>query len=810
MKEFLKIPCSEQRLVDGSIVILDRFPNTKWIVHNDWYTYQNVRYNGWHFSSIPSRTILPCSDRDLCHLVVISGGDCDCGCDCRPKPPHPHPHPPQPGPGPDPKPEPGPHPPRPEPPTDDCHNPQKYYGGVHYPAGALIYLEYGDIYQATCNFRSSWNGASVADNLKTDIQSGYLVKVPNTIADKLNERIDSAFHELDETNERISDVETIRFAFNFSEVFEGEIGEDGVLTRAMAEKYLDLLDPPIKPRIGIYFKNTDKNSPTTGHVFTYYTHPTDSSKLIFIDDIMDTHVKIDGKVDKTVAGEGGRIVKNFEISKSNRVDGIRVKKDMLSLENGSTEEVNDLSTYEELGIASKQSLDDLSKTVDTKANSDDVGAALDDKVDKTIAGEDSRVLTSATVSNNAGDGIVLETKNLSLEDGSKVDKSSRVTLNEMGAVSQETFNEYKTATATTTDARNQEVNEALDARVEKSKIGNEVIKSVEHSGIAAGGIVTKTTKVDPSTGTSTVETAELTAKQLGVATAKQVTDLQAQIDAVRGGLLRYEVDFDEVFGTAAPTKTDVDGYFTGLGVMPYVGTAIINNNSNQSTYKHVFTYYIDETVSPVVDPDTGEVTYKLKLVDDGPDNISTASEDTLGGVRGAGDISVDSDGNMHIKSGTVNKNELGEDVTAELADAVKKSESKSLCDGVEVTGTGDGIKAATNFTEYAGADSLPDKQKSKNWTVSLNDMGAFSKEDAKNKLDKVSGAIENHVAVFDADGNIKDAGEGIPDLEPKMDKVKTAIEGHIAVFDATGNVVDSGKTLGDMAPQWVDYDPADK
>lgn len=297
MKEFLKIPCSEQRLVDGSVVILDRFPNTKWIVHNGWYTYQNVRYNGWHFSSIPSRTILPCSDRDLCHLIVISGGDC--GCDCRPEP----------------------HPPRPEPPIDDCYNPQRYYGGVHYPAGALIYLEYGDIYQATCSFRSSWNGASVADNLKTDIQSGYLVKVPNTIADS--------------------------------------------------------------------------------------------------------------------------------------------------------------------------------------------------KVDKTIAGEAGRVLTSAKFSDNAGDGIVLETENLSLEDGSKVDKSSRVTLS---------------------------------------------------------------------------------------------------------------------------------------------------------------------------------------------------------------------------------------------------------------------------------------------------DMGAFSKEDAKNKLDKVSGAIENHVAVFDADGNIKDAGEGIPDLEPKMDKVKTATEGHIAVFDATGNVVDSGKTLDDMTPQWVDYD----
>lgn len=426
-------------------------------------------------------------------------------------------------------------------------------------------------------------------------------------------------------------------------------------------------------------------------------------------------------------------------------------------------------------------------------------------IENATVGDDGKVVQAITI-NGDDNGIAITQVKLSLEDGSTITSSIQISLKDMGTVSENEFNEYKTATATSTDARNQEVDNALNARVEKTKIGSEVVKSVEHTGIAAGGIITKTTKVDPSTGESAVETAELTAEQLGVATAKQATDLQAQIDTIRGGLLRYEVDFNEVFGTATPTKTDVDGYFTGLHVIPYVGTAIINNNHNQSTYKHVFTYYVDETVDPVVDPDTGEVTYTLKLVDDGPDNIATASEDTLGGVRGAGDISVDTDGNMHIKPSTVNKNELGEDVTSELADAVKKSESKSLCDGIEVIGTGDGIKAATNFTEYAGAASLPDKQKSKNWAVSLEDMGAFSKEAANNKLDKVPGAVENHVAVFDANGNIIDAGEGIPDLEPKMDKVKTATEGHIAVFDANGNVIDSGKTFDDITIKCIDYD----
>lgn len=94
----LIVPETGVQIVDGTIVILSRFPGTKWIVHNGWYTYNSQQAMGWYFSSIPSQTIMPVTDDDLRLLTVVGT---DCGCHC---PPTPSPTPPQPGPGPKPKP----------------------------------------------------------------------------------------------------------------------------------------------------------------------------------------------------------------------------------------------------------------------------------------------------------------------------------------------------------------------------------------------------------------------------------------------------------------------------------------------------------------------------------------------------------------------------------------------------------------------------------------------------------------------------------------------------------------------------------
>lgn len=79
------------QIVDGSIVILARFPGTKWVVHKGWYAYQENQYNGWYLSSIPSQTTMPLLDSDLIGIVVV-GGECSC-----PDQPFPSPCPPRPG-----------------------------------------------------------------------------------------------------------------------------------------------------------------------------------------------------------------------------------------------------------------------------------------------------------------------------------------------------------------------------------------------------------------------------------------------------------------------------------------------------------------------------------------------------------------------------------------------------------------------------------------------------------------------------------------------------------------------------------------
>lgn len=103
---YLTVPSTGQKITDGTIVMLSRFPGMKWIVHYGWYTYDNQQCRGWYFNSIPANTKIPATDEDLMMLTVISTDTNNIngsGCDCHPGPcpsPNPIPKPPTPpGPG---------------------------------------------------------------------------------------------------------------------------------------------------------------------------------------------------------------------------------------------------------------------------------------------------------------------------------------------------------------------------------------------------------------------------------------------------------------------------------------------------------------------------------------------------------------------------------------------------------------------------------------------------------------------------------------------------------------------------------------
>lgn len=97
-QEFIIVPNTGEKIYDGTIVILQRLPGTKWIVHEGHYIYNNKKSYGWYLSAIPSGTTMPLFQSDL-YMITIVGSK-------------PHPHPPCPPgpcpPGPGPFPPPGP------------------------------------------------------------------------------------------------------------------------------------------------------------------------------------------------------------------------------------------------------------------------------------------------------------------------------------------------------------------------------------------------------------------------------------------------------------------------------------------------------------------------------------------------------------------------------------------------------------------------------------------------------------------------------------------------------------------------------
>lgn len=78
-------------IVDGSIIVISRFPKVKWVAHYGTFQYKQKKATGWYASSIPSQTILPLTEAELMG-VSLAEDNCDCDHHCPPPyPPHPHP-----------------------------------------------------------------------------------------------------------------------------------------------------------------------------------------------------------------------------------------------------------------------------------------------------------------------------------------------------------------------------------------------------------------------------------------------------------------------------------------------------------------------------------------------------------------------------------------------------------------------------------------------------------------------------------------------------------------------------------------------
>lgn len=149
----IRVPNTCEGITVGSIVILSRFPDTKWVLQYGWFSYEDERQHGWYFSSIPAQTIIPVTDEDLDGLVVVSGGAC------------------MPRPGECPCPEPTPEP------EDGQKCVEEYLPGVNYTEGTLVWLVAGALYQVITDYRSSAEFESASDNLTADIAAGNLIPI---------------------------------------------------------------------------------------------------------------------------------------------------------------------------------------------------------------------------------------------------------------------------------------------------------------------------------------------------------------------------------------------------------------------------------------------------------------------------------------------------------------------------------------------------------------------------------------------------------------------------------------------------------
>ncbi len=71
-QEFLVVPNTNERVYDGTVVMLKRLPGLKWVAHLGYYMYNGVKRQGWYLCSVPSQTNMPLFPNDLVDITILN------------------------------------------------------------------------------------------------------------------------------------------------------------------------------------------------------------------------------------------------------------------------------------------------------------------------------------------------------------------------------------------------------------------------------------------------------------------------------------------------------------------------------------------------------------------------------------------------------------------------------------------------------------------------------------------------------------------------------------------------------------------
>lgn len=70
----INVPNTNIILFEDAIIILDSYPDIRWILNYGWYRNNQQLIKDWHLISISDATIMPIQPEDLENITIISNG----------------------------------------------------------------------------------------------------------------------------------------------------------------------------------------------------------------------------------------------------------------------------------------------------------------------------------------------------------------------------------------------------------------------------------------------------------------------------------------------------------------------------------------------------------------------------------------------------------------------------------------------------------------------------------------------------------------------------------------------------------------